>query len=56
MSTLEDFCNRMFSPLREHMGTHGIDLVCLLKAGRTGGNTFKRLVTASFSPFYRKFL
>lgn len=47
MSTLEDFCNRRIAQLREHMGTHGIDVVCLLKAGRTGGNMFKRLVNTS---------
>ena len=44
---LSDFCAKRIVHMKELMGEQGLDVICLLKAGRSGGNTFKRLANTS---------
>ncbi len=48
MSSLSDFCNRRIVQFREHMGVHGLDIICIIKGGGRGeGYTFKRIANTS---------
>jgi Xaa-Pro aminopeptidase len=48
MSSLSDFCNRRIVQFREHMGVHGLDIICIFKGGgRSEGYTFKRIANTS---------
>ena len=48
MSSLSNFCNRRIVQFREHMGVHGLDIVCIIKGGGRGeGYTFKRIANTS---------